>query len=125
MRNAGLSRNPAFQSPFLHNGKLYEADGVASLISPRPNPFDLENPTGQDFAPSVAYSPTNDRWYVSYTNRVSSSDYNVRGRFVLDSTEEKAPGQLGPGTLPIHQSRARPAPPRRRGTCAARTPPGS
>src|SRR5205823_1193891 len=64
-------------------GKLYEADGVASFISPRPNPFDLENPSGQDFAPSSAYDPTSDRWYVSYTNKVSSSDYNIRGRFVL------------------------------------------
>ncbi|HVE39050.1 MAG TPA: hypothetical protein VNM14_04130 [Planctomycetota bacterium] len=66
-------------------GKLYDADGVASFISPRPNPFDLENPIGQDFAPGAAYSPTNDRWYVSYTNKASSSDYNVRGRFVLST----------------------------------------
>lgn len=64
-------------------GKLYDADGVASFISPRPNPFDLENPSGQDFAPAVAFSPTNDRWYVTYTNKAGSTDYNVRGRFVL------------------------------------------
>ena len=67
----------------LIRGKLYDADGVTSFTSPRPNPFDLENPTGQDFAPAVAFCPTNDRWYVSYTNKAGSSDYNVRGRFVL------------------------------------------
>src|SRR5436190_6793319 len=69
----------------LIRGKMYDADGVASFIYPRPNPFDLENPSGQDFAPSVAYDPTADRWYVTYTDKFSSNDYNVRGRFVLAS----------------------------------------
>src|SRR5262249_14506683 len=56
--------------------KIHGGDGVFVTL----NPFTVEDPTGQDMAPTSAFDGTN--WYVSYTNKVSSSNYDVRGRFV-------------------------------------------
>jgi fibronectin type 3 domain-containing protein len=57
-------------------GKIHGGDGVFVTL----NPFTIEDPAGQDMAPTSAFDGTN--WYVSYTNKVSSSNYDVRGRFV-------------------------------------------
>jgi fibronectin type 3 domain-containing protein len=57
-------------------GKVYDQDGVFFTLSP----FAISNTSGQDLAPSAAYDGT--RFYVSWTNRISSSRYDVRGQFV-------------------------------------------
>jgi hypothetical protein len=45
--------------------------------------FTVEDPAGQDYAPSAAFDGTN--WFVTYTNTVSSTDHNIRGRFVSNA----------------------------------------
>lgn len=42
--------------------------------------FTVEDPAGQDYAPSIAFDGT--QWFVVYTSTISSTDHNIRGRFV-------------------------------------------
>src|SRR4030095_5300517 len=57
-------------------GKIHGQDGVFFTL----NPFQISNTSGQDLCPSAAYDGT--RFFVTWTNRISSSRYDVRGQFV-------------------------------------------
>ena len=54
-------------------GQVIQANGT--LVG---SPFTIDDPAGQDFAPSIAQDGTN--WFVVWTNALA--DANVKGRFV-------------------------------------------
>lgn len=56
-------------------GRVLNADGT--FFTPA---FVLDDVTGQDFGPSLAFDGTN--WFCVFTNVVSATDTNVIGRFV-------------------------------------------
>lgn len=56
--------------------KVHGGDGVFVT----PFAFQVENMIGQDFAPSAAYDGA--QWYLSWSNKYSSSDFDIRGRFI-------------------------------------------
>lgn len=57
------------------SGRVLNGDG--SIYSPI---FVIDNPPGQNYAPSVAFDTA--QWFVTYTHVVSATDHNILGRFV-------------------------------------------
>ncbi len=68
-------------------GRIIAADGTFVT-----GQFTIDDPVGQDFAPSVAQDGAN--WFVVWTNALTSADTNVKGRFV------SAAGAPGTGADP-------------------------